>query len=642
MRYKFNYSSENYGLALIFSLLILNYGLIWTRGGYADDFAFLAYTEEKDLFSAISQWPFNSRLSQAILIPTLIKTLSGTLPGTFYWWVIHGISLCCLLLCVFLLNGILKKLDAPWIIRFSACLFFAIYPIKNTTVMWPATIIGYVIALTLFLLAVYIYFSRAKSNDETFVSLVSVWTLFLFSIFCIEQLLPLVALVIPLRLFLWRVKTSRAISHFSGGLSLLIAFAIFSFFGRTAGRILDHSLQDKSIFANALEVSIQSFVVFIEYPLRPLLDPYYRNGIFDAFGHKTFFISVLLLVVLSRLFVKLDRKDVIPSNKAILFLTGGLIIWFSALSPLMVIYYGVPDRVLFIPLIGISISVGAVTYLIDRYVNYFRYIVACFIIICGTAFSLVNIYSQNDFAKKWGNEQTLINSLKTLDNGFVESKTIDLFNFPSDYGPSPNLDDYFTLDGIVNWLYPGKNNQGDIQGNFSAIFQLPENASKFNYPETFFLPEQNHKVLLWVNNPNKIITIKELHLVSDTSTHQNQNDLGMVTGSIVKLDGSVKEKQYIIRTPYLIKLNSYNLGILRIELEYDQPITKHRLNIHIEYTNGHTLPYDKWVSHSTANTWSNSNSTLSTMLFISDLSTVKSITIFSDSDNKKKLKVSIL
>ena len=259
--------------------------------------------------------------------------------------------------------------------------------------------------------------------------------------------------MILLRLYLWRQTLLRTIIHFFLALSLSTLFVSINFLGRTAGRVSQHSLHGQSIFEHAVQVSIQSFITLIESPFRLLLDPYYRSEILSAGSHIAFFFSLLSLFLLGWYFIKFERTNLLSQKKSIIFLLSGLIFWFAALSPLMAINYYMPDRVLFIPLIGLSITMGAIAYLFDQYNHFFRYIFVFVLITCGSAFSLVNIYTQNGFANKWQNEKALLEKLKVIDNTLKGNTTINLFNFPSDYGPSPNLDDDFTFNGMVNWLY---------------------------------------------------------------------------------------------------------------------------------------------------------------------------------------------
>ncbi|MCK4824078.1 hypothetical protein KA005_50460, partial [bacterium] len=344
---------------------VISYGYFWTRGGYGDDFVFLAYSTSHSYGDAVRHWgdSFNSRISQGVVMPLLMKGLAGSNPEGFHWGIFHGIGIIALFLTVFLMNEILRIFNIPWRVRLIACLFFALHPIKNEAIFWPAAIVGYVLPFLVFLFASRIYLARAKQGDETTTSLIVVFILILFSMFSIEQLVPLFSVLVLIRLLFFKAPRIQIMSNLLGLILLAVIFIIVTSSGSTTDRIEQHPFPGiASLPTQIMSVLSNSSVDVLNYPFRILLDSYYWKELLSVVIGFDFLLVAISLIFLfwlltHRVSPENCNPNFTPKMLRPLFLAG-FIIWTITLSPFMVTSYYIPNRALYIPLFGFSIMVA--------------------------------------------------------------------------------------------------------------------------------------------------------------------------------------------------------------------------------------------------------------------------------------------
>ena len=569
-------------------------------------------------------------------MPLLMKVLVGSNPESFHWEIFHAVGILAFLLTVLLMNKILQIFNIPWRVRLIACLFFALHPVKNEAILWPAAIVGYVLPFLVFLFASWIYLVWAKQGRETITSLIVVLILILFSIFSIEQLVPLFSVLVFVRLLFFKPPRIQMMSNILGFILLTAIFAIVTFSGATAERIERHPFPSiASLPTHIMSVLSNSSVGILSYPFRILLDSCYWRELLSVVIGFDFLLVAILLTFLFWLLIRHFSSEscnlnLTPKMLRALFLVG-FIIWIITLSPFMVTSYYIPNRALYIPLFGFSIMVAVLYEYIFQNVGKRWQKIALAAGLTGFLgiFVLINIYTQNDFEKEWRVEKQIITYLANTKKEILPNTEINLLNLSY---ASPSLRNDYALNGIAQWIFQGKNISGSTLKNLSEIFSFPID---FNSSDCIELsPQKNNWVLFW--SDDHLVRVKKIHLF------HNQNNVPKQIMNVVKaprgtkqpvdlealvlpLDMSAQYDNYEVKAKDIIFLKQLDIGLLRISIK-GNGIADNRLRllVHANYE-GTKLPYDQNVSSRTGFQFQGKECTRD--FFIKDFSKLKSLEI---------------
>jgi hypothetical protein len=625
-------------------LIALSYGSVTTRGGYADDFAFLAYSSTHSYVDAVLNWSntFNSRISQGVMMPLLLKGLAGDTPGSINWSVFHAIGLVTFAISVFLLYKIMQLFNLPWQASIVTLLVFSLNPIKNEAVMWPATIVGYIIPLCIFLLATWLFFSDAKHRTETVPGQLLTGLLFLFSLFAIEQLFPLFILVIAMRLLFFSFSRQQLIIIITTTVVFTAVYILVTFSGKTTERMDPFlNIDTSSLASHTINVLAGSLTDLLAHTPRILLDSYYRANLIEAGQSPAFILTIFTIACLSFVLYHRVGKTRHPAAKTekqlLLLFSAGILVYLATLSPFMVLSYHVAARALYIPSLGIALMSGAgFAYLTlkTRY-NWQNILLTGALSILLAMFVLINIFSEKDFARQWTLEQEIIGYVSSVRDSIPDGTELSIFNVPKTYGPSPDFVNRFGFNGIVNWIIPGRNLYGETQNDFSEVFEIPDNPGAVE--ELTIYPAQGKWLLTWT--PAGVVRVTSLKLYNtpdnsnttvekpDTTVETHTAAPGELYGLVSMPDqGANYNDSFSVTASTLIQIPQIDVGLLQIHVAGPGASdSKLRLILHARLMNGLVRPYDTSVSlrygfHPASGGYSK-------YFFISELSSVEALRI---------------
>lgn len=629
-------------LALAGILIVLSYGSVTTRGGYADDFAFLAYSSTHTYIDAILGWSstFNSRISQGVMMPLLLKGLGGDAPGNMHWAAIHVAALLALVISVFLLYRIMQLFLLPWQASIAAILIFSLNPIKSEALMWPATIVGYIIPLCVFLFSTWFFFRNAKHQTETAARLIISALLFVFCLFAIEQLFPLFILVVAMRLVFFNTSRQQLIYSISGTLLISAIYLLVTFSGKTTERMDPFmDINTTSIISHTMYVLRSSLTDLIGHTPRILIDPYFHSDLIEAGQSVVFMLAILTIaaamVILYRHLNNAGKPAMHTEKRLLLLFSTGILIYLATLSPFMVLSYYIAARALYIPSLGIALMAGAVfAFLAIRAKHRWQNIVlAGSLAMLMVVFVLVNLFSQNDFSRQWSLEQDIIDYVSSIKEDIPENTELSIFNVPKTYGPSPGFVNRFGFNGIVNWIHPGKSLYGETQNDFSDVLRIPETIGHTNNMK--IQAAQERWVLAWT--PAGIMRITGLNLSSAPNNettvagkaHAEQSGLETTPGDlygVVSTPGqsAVYSDGTLVTIKTLIHLPQIDAALLQILVTGEEVNNEQlRLILHARNTDNLVQPYDMKVS--LRNGFQPGASGYSKYFLVSDISSIKAL-----------------
>lgn len=456
----------------IFLLALLAYGQFWTRGGYADDFTFLAYSARHDYFDAVRLWgeTFNSRLAQGVMMPLLHGVAGVNDPLHFNWPLVHGIALAAFLITLWLLDACLRQLRMAWPQRALVVLLFALAPAKDEALLWPATQVGYVIPAMLFLFAAWRELITLRRNDATLPGLIARHALFAFTLLAIEQLMPLYVLFVAFSAYAFRGRLRM--TRITIAVIVLAAVAALTLGGKTTERA------NEFLTVNPASMPLRLLDVLGE-SLRGFLLPYAdmlvgeSSLVLAIVRQPTFLLSALIIVALVTTTLRANvhvpgTRGAVPRNIGI-----GLAIWLAALSPFVVLSYYLPNRALYLPSLGMWLIAATLLCAVCRGPAWSRWLGGSGTSLLLIYFTVANLYAQQDFTRRWQDTRALAVGLLQLQDPLPQQGELVLVNPARSHGPAPDLHNRFALDGLIRWLLPAHALHGETLRDFSTLFDLP-------------------------------------------------------------------------------------------------------------------------------------------------------------------------
>ena len=508
---------QRWGLAVLLALVVVAYGRIWTRGGYSDDFYLLSYSTSQSYSAAVRHWTqeINSRISQGFTVPLLYKSLSGASPSDFNWTALHGLGLLALALSVLLLDRNLAAAQVPWRTRTITTLIFALHPIKTEALLWPAAMTVYVIPLAIFLLGTWLYLNSAKRGRDSAFSLVLPFCLILYAALSVEQFLPLFAIVLAVRMALFRPTGKSVLWNLVGFVSLSAIFACSVIFGATARRVGRFgpvglaSLPDR-----LLEMLSESVAGFIEFRHRTFFDSTHRGVLLESVTSAPFLLGFILLGVVAwrQWSRKQDGCEDSP-RRSILTMALGALIVMGTLSPFLAVRYGLTPRAYYLPFLGMALTAGAGVELLFNLFsrNWQKALLAIGLLAGGSACLAIDLIDQNDFSRYWSIEKRLVRQLQGAQAEIPAQSRVTLLYLPEPRTVAPSLVNDFAFQRLLEWIAPDNHLSGSSLTDLSVIFRLP---SELGAGEIVDLqaPADNW-VLLWSEREQRMIRLKTMRLM---------------------------------------------------------------------------------------------------------------------------------
>ena len=513
-------SRERWCQLLLLVLAFACYGRVWTRGAYRDDFLLLSYVTAHPFWQAVEETAqLSSRFSEGIMISLLFRMLSGSSPGAFHWAIFHAIALLLFSSSILLNDRVLTILDVPWRVRLLAGLVFVLHPVKAEALLWPTNVFAYVLPVFIFLLVMARYFRIAREGRETVATLLATFTLVLFTAFFTEQIPPLFALLVAVRLNLFGAKRRDVLRNLFGLSSVLIIFIITIMNTGAATRIARTGwVEFGSLAKHLLRVVGLSAAGFIQYRSRNLLDGHSGARILESMMSMWFLLALIPLVLLTwQLWKEPNAFHKDRARRPLAVMGVGVLVLLAPLSPFMVVKYDVVDRGLYIPLLGFALAVAAAFELLGIALprTWQKAMGVAILALFGAASIMINQMDQNDFSEYWSYERKLVTQLESSAPDLPESAEISLSYIPRPSGVTPSLVNSFAFQGLVDWLFPNKGLKASSLTDFSTILQLPSHLLSTQTPE--FQPPSDHWVLIW--DGKEFVRLTKLRLQAfDSST----------------------------------------------------------------------------------------------------------------------------
>ncbi len=509
-------------MILLIILVVISYGDITSRGGYLDDFSFVCYTKSQSYLEAVWNWSqhYNSRISQGVILPGLLTLSDLDKPGTYNWSMFHCIGILAFLVSLFFINRILVVVNVPMRARLVTLLIFALHPVKNQALLWPATIAGYVIPFMIFSLATWFYLARAKMVQEKVWSLLVAFSLILFSVLAIEQLLPLAVFIVVLRLLMFPAERRHLVLNLSGLVVVISSFVASALLGKTAEKVSNRSGLDLlQLVTHAFETSVSAVKRILEHPIQIALDRYYWDALLEAAGNILFPVAVIVLLILMAVIALRKAEcgiDKAPMLKLVLVAACGGLLFLVTLSPLMVVNYYLPLRALYIPLLGAAIVTGAMFEMLWQkcFQNWLRNTVVALTGGITVVFILINLLDQHGMDKYWSMEKSIIKTLQQIKHEVPSNTEINLYNIPKTVAPVAGIVDYFTFPSITNWVFNDETVTGSTLVDLSDVYPIHETLN-VNENVNFATPD-DHVVLFWQNNGLTCIEGLQLQKIPST------------------------------------------------------------------------------------------------------------------------------
>ena len=510
-------SRERWGLTILLLLVLAAYGRFWMRGGYTDDFYLALYSNSQSYFDAVRHWPqtFNSRISHALILPALYKLFRGNSPAEFNWAGLQALGLVALGLSVYLLDRILASLQVPWRIRTVANLIFVLHPLKAEALLWPAAMTLYVIPLLFFLVGTWLYLGNARQGRETAFRMVLPFCLFLFAALSVEQFLPLLAIVLAVRIYLFPPAKAQLFWNLFGFALISAIFVSLVIFGPTTARRLTMSgwIDLAAIPNRILEVLAILVAGLVGYRHRTLLDGHHWRMLTEAVTTAPFLLGLLLLVTLAWQLWKWGATDSEESpRRAIVTMGVGGLILMGTVSPFLPVNYGLSARGFYIPLLGAALMAGAAMELLCGYFSrsWQQAILVAGLLGIGISCLVVSSVDQDDFSSYWSMEKELVLQLQSAEGDIPPQARVSLVYFPPPQSQAPNLVDDFSFHKMLEWIAPAKHLSGSSLTDLSEIFRLPSDLAPGETVDLQTPPD--HWVLLWSDLEHRVIRLKTLRL----------------------------------------------------------------------------------------------------------------------------------
>jgi len=452
-------------------------------------------------------------------VPLLFRALSGGSPGAFHWAIFHAIAWLLFSSSILLNDRILTILDVPWRVRLLAGLVFALHPVKAEALLWPTSVFAYVLPTFIFLLGMTRYFRLAREGRETVATLLATFTLVLVTAFFTEQIPPLFALLVAVRLYLFGAKRRDVLRNLLGLSSVFILFMIIMMNTGAATRIARTGWVDfGSLARHLLRVVGLSVAGFIQYRSRSLLDGHSGARVLESMMSMGFLLALIPLVLLTRQLWKQPSAFRQDRARRLLAVMGvGVLVLLAPLSPFMVVNYDVPERGLYIPLLGFALAVAAAFELLGIALpgTWLKAMAIGILALFAATGIMMDQLDQNDFSEYWSYERKLVTQLESSAPDVSESAEISLSYIPRPSGVTPSLVNSFAFQGLVDWIFPDRGVKASSLADFSTILQLPSHVLSTQTAE--FQPPPHHWVLIWDGQEFRRLTKVRLQ-ASDSGT----------------------------------------------------------------------------------------------------------------------------
>jgi hypothetical protein len=390
----------------------------------------------------------------------------------------------------------------------------------------------------------------------------------------------------------------------------VVAFLLITFAGKTTERMDPFAqLTPWDVPMRAVEVVLGAFQDLLASAPRILLDPFFREDIVAAVLSAGFVVALLATIALFLLMRRTAAAEHPTARTLLWTLVSGLAVFLAALSPFMVISYYIPARALYLPSLGLALMVGSFAAWSTRFLraqvsrNFFAGTVASVTLL----FVLINQYAQHDFARGWELEKGIIEALASERNAIPEGTEISIHNIPRNFGPTPDFHNRFALNGIINWLAPGRSLSGTTLRDFSDVFALPEDVSAVTHSKIY--PSERDWILLW--SPIGIYRIATLVLerdghnndslptaVDQSGTRPSRIESIQLKGSVTPLELQARyDGDLQVGLSGIITNKHFDLALLPVTIAGTAALErKLHLYAHAHHTNGIKVPYDASVS----------------------------------------------
>ena len=461
--------TETFILGGIILLNFINLIYCYHSGPSADDFcnAMRAskFTILEHIYSQL-EWESWTRFFSSIFVPALFHVFPTQSFLTFNWGSFYFFTFFFHAGNIILINLILKIFNLPVFLRLTTITVFALHPIKTGAMFWTTPVFGYVISLFLLLFSSYfIFLSTARKS-----SVANYWFVFpvlIIPMFSNEQFLPTLFIIILIKYFYLGRNKKQFWVEFSFFVAASIIFVFLLSAGVSATK-LNTVTAGKGVHFNVHYIIYSLVHIVYRFIVPPFAYPNDEFVLkelsnFQINGLGILIVGVLLLSV-ALLYMVMKKfslyENELPNTSKIYFLVGitGSLLSLAAFSPLLITGYSFESRTLYVPMVGMALSVtgfvGALIIILRQLAFHFniklgtRLIATCTqVIIIGIVltFSITNYISQKSYADAWAIKRELLTEISKYHLDIIKKKEIRIFGLPRKNGPAPVFADPWSL-----------------------------------------------------------------------------------------------------------------------------------------------------------------------------------------------------
>ncbi|MEM7254007.1 MAG: hypothetical protein AAF493_21520 [Pseudomonadota bacterium] len=579
--------------------MLTSYGSVWSRGGYADDFVFVAHVLSEGVWETILEWhrQFNSRLTQGVIIPSLIGLFAGKHPLDFNWSAYHAIGVLCLLLTSAGLYRLMRQFQCPLWIAGVGTVVFALNPIKTSAAFWPATIVGYLIPAAVTVWIASWHLSRVQRDRESGWVLVLVVAGLLVAALSLEQFFLLGLIWFAVRYAFSTKSHGSLIRSVVATVIYVVGFVAGTALGSTGERAARFaSIEMQELPVRALSVITDSTLALFGYAPRILLDDYFRVGVVQAVMQFEFVLGGAAAVGVAVVIAgqRGGSQETPISALGLWLVVVGAVIWGATLSIFTLLDYGMPDRVFFVPSLGVALLIAGMFAVVDGGCRS-RAVTTGSIAMLGIAlvfFVLVNQFDQTRAARQWAIQEDVIRAVADEGGELPSASRMTLFNLPATFGPVPGMRDRFSLGGIVDWTYPARRLRASTLTDLSEIFALSDPK-----PLERLDKRTNDVVLLWTHKG--VRRVEQITNATVSSGPTGQSTTRIALEEFIPSGGARYRDQVPLHLTVVRVLHSkaFNFAIISLQISgAPERLRGKKLIVHAHVQAGGIRPQDLTIS----------------------------------------------
>jgi len=568
------------------------HGMVWLRGGYADDFYFIAHVSERTYLDAVIDSPVFSRWGQAIILPAIYGLVSGVHGDQSYWWIAHAIGVCAFVAALFFIDKAARELRFTYGARLIALTLFALHPLKLQAILWPATIVGYTIPLAALALAAFLSI-RMTQREHDLLSSILLACLLLYVSLSLEQyfIVVLAGLFVWMLLNIWQRRPPWL--PMSLGLIVVAGFVSATFLaGSTNERLAGHPITVHGLVEHLTTVVPRVFQEEIVHSARYLIDPYWWNTLHSLVLSPQFVIVLVILGAVSlALFMSWSRgKDPIAATPMRWIVALSLLfasLWLASWIPFILLDYYIPLRVHLLPLLFFLLIVGLWADWIARQwlSNRVNNVLVIIFFLSTSVMATAALVCETDFRDNWQRTQRIAEHVQSIEPG--DNRFITLIGLPRQLGPAPGFANGFSFPWMLQRIRGSETPTGSTTAELINLFP------GLRQPTTDVALAAETRIWLWSEALGDLLELDAIEVEKQLNCTPAQSERGAAFARLpveLELNDSRGHKLWL---EAILHHETANLAILVIRIDRAAgEMLPSTLTVHAVNQKTITVPYD--------------------------------------------------